>query len=346
MMLNQEPFGTTKDGKEIEKFTLTNSKSLTATVMSFGGILISFQMPDREEAVAEITLGFDTLDEYLAGHPYFGAIVGRVANRIARGTFELDDVQYTLACNENSINHLHGGHVGFDKAVWQAEAFQDPASAGVRFSYVSSDGEEGYPGNLKVTVACTLNEENELRFEYWAETDKATPVNLTNHAYWNLAGVGSGTILGHELSLNCSKYLPVDDRLIPTGEIRPLQGTPMDFTTSKPIGLNMDKVSGGYDHCFVADPSDRELKPIARLYEPKTGRGMTISTTKPAIQFYAGNLLETTRGAGGVLFEKHGALCLETEFFPNAVNQPEFPSAILRPGETYHHMTVHRFFTE
>ncbi len=199
---------------------------------------------------------------------------------------------------------------------------------------------------MKVTVAYTLNEENELKFEYWAETDKATPVNLTNHAYWNLAGAGSGTILDHELFLNCPKYLPVDNTLIPTGAIETVQGTPMDFTTSKPIGLHIDRVSGGYDHCFVLDPYDQKLTRIARLYEPTTGRGMTILTTKPSVQFYTGNFLDGIRGARGAVFEKHSALCLETEFFPDAVNQPDFPSAILHPGETYHHMTVHRFFIE
>lgn len=346
MILNQELFGTTSEGKKVEKFTLSNSKGLTGAIMTLGGILISFKMPDRTGTVEEITLGFDTLDEYLAGHPYFGAIIGRFANRIALGKFQLEGVEYRLACNEKNINHLHGGNVGFDKVLWQAEAFQNSSSAGLRLSYLSPDGEEGYPGNLKVSVTYTLNEENELTFEYRAETDKATPVNLTNHAYWNLAGVGSGSILGHELLLNCSRYLPVTEALIPTGEMRLVQGTPMDFTTSKPISTDMDKVPGGYDHCFVTDPSDQELTPIARLYEPKSGRGMTISTTKPGVQFYTGNLLGEIRGAGGALFDKHGALCLETEFFPDAVNEPHFPSSILRPGETYHHITTHRFFID
>ena len=346
MNLHQELFGTTRDGKKVEKFTFGNSKGVTATVMSLGGIVISLRMPDRAGAVREITLGFETLDDYLAGHPYFGAIIGRFANRIARGTFQLEGVEYRLACNEKNINHLHGGNAGFDKVVWQTEAFQDSASAGVRFSYLSPDGEEGYPGNLKVSVTYSLNEENELKFEYWAETDKATPVNLTNHAYWNLAGAGSGSILGHELVLNCSKYLPINDALIPTGEMRTVQGTPMDFTTLKPIGIDMDKVPGGYDHCFVVDPSDQELTLIARLYEPKSGRGMRILTTKPGVQFYTGNLLHKIRGADGALFDKHGALCLETEFFPDAVNQPDFPSAILRLDETYHHITLHRFFID
>lgn len=346
MNLTQEPFGISKDGKKVEKFTLSNSKGMTATVMTLGGILVSFKMPDRGGVVQEITLGFDTLEEYLAGHPYFGAIIGRFANRIAQGRFHLDGVTYTLVPNEKSTNHLHGGNMGFDKVVWQAEVFQDGASAGVKLSYLSPDGEEGYPGTLKVAVAYRLSEDNELKVEYWAETDKATPVNLTNHTYWNLAGAGSGSILGHELLLNCPKYLPVDDNLIPTGEIRPVQGTPMDFTSSKPIGLHMDQVPGGYDHCFVMDPLVRGLKPIARLHEPGSGRTMEISTTKPAVQFYTGNFLDKIRGAGGTLFDKHGALCLETEFFPDAVNQSAFPSAILRPGETYHHVTVHRFFTD
>jgi len=346
MILNQEFLGTTRDGEKVEKFALSNSKGLTAAVMNLGGILISFKMPDRTGAVEEITLGFDTLDEYLAGHPYFGAIIGRFANRIAQGKFQLDGVEYRLACNEKNINHLHGGNVGFDKVVWQAEPFKNSSSAGLRLSYLSPDGEEGYPGNLRVSVTYTLNEENELKFEYRAEADKATPVNLTNHAYWNLAGAGSGSILDHELLLNCSRYLPVNEALIPTGEMRTVQGTPMDFTTPKPINTDMDKVPGGYDHCFVVDPSDQKLTLIARLYEPKSGRGMRILTTKLGVQFYTGNLLHKIRGGGGALFDKHGALCLETEFFPDAVNQPDFPSAILRPGETYRHTTVHRFFID
>jgi aldose 1-epimerase len=346
MNLRQEPFGTTREGKRVEKFILENSQGITASVMNLGGILISFKMPDRKEAVREIALGFDRLDEYLAGHPYFGAIVGRVANRIARGEFHLNGAAYTLACNEKTINHLHGGNVGFDKVIWDGEPFQDRGLAAIRFSYLSPDGEEGYPGNLRVTVTYSLSEDNELKFEYWAETDKPTPVNLTHHAYWNLAGPGSGAILKHELQLRCSRYLPVDNQLIPTGEVRSVKGTAMDFTISKPVGRDMDRVPGGYDHCFVVDPSEERLPVAARVYEPMSGRGMSVRTTKPGIQLYTGNFLDGVRVAGGAAIDKHGALCLETEFFPDAVNRPEFPSAILRPGETYHHITVHRFFID
>ena len=345
MKLTQGPFGTATDGKKVQRFDLDNGNGIKASVTDYGCILTSLKMPDRRGKAAEITLGFDTLDEYLADHPYFGAVVGRFANRIARGEFELDGTSYSLARNENGANHLHGGVTGFDKVVWDAEGFEDIASTGVRFHYLSPDGEEGYPGNLDVTVTYALTEDGELRFEYQAETDKPTPINLTNHTYWNLAGAGSGPIFDHELSLNCSHYLPVDEELMPTGEVLPVQGTPMDFTAAKPIGRDFDQVPGGYDHCFVADPSDRAPAPIARVYEPGSSRGMTVSTTKPAVQFYVASFLEETHGAGGTVFDTHGALCLETQFFPDAPNCPEFPSAILRPGETYHHVTVHRFFT-
>jgi len=346
MELKRELYGAAPGGEKVDSFTLKNSGGMIASVITYGCILSSLRMPDKWGKIGEITLGFNNLQGYLAGHPYFGALVGRFANRIAGGRFELEGKTYTLACNENGTNHLHGGKVGFDKRVWSAEELQENDRIGVRFSYTSPDGEEGYPGNLAVSVTYTLNEQNELTFDYQAETDRATPINLTNHAYWNLTGAGSGTIYDHVLSLNCSRYLPANEELIPTGEVLSVKDTPLDFRNAKPIGQDIGQLPIGYDHCFVADKDDASLAAIARLYDPLSGRGMEISTTKPAVQLYTGNFLTGIRGAGGAIFSKHTALCLETEVFPDAVNQPGFPSAILRPGETYHHTTVQRFFTE
>jgi aldose 1-epimerase len=272
--------------------------------------------------------------------------VGRFANRIAAGEFELDGSRYTLACNEKDRNHLHGGTVGFDKRVWSAEEIRKHDTVAVRFSYTSPDGEEGYPGELRVTVTYSLNEENELTFDYRAETTKPTPINLTNHTYWNLSGPGSGTIYDHLLSLDCSRYLPANEQLIPTGEILPVEGTPLDFRKQKAIGRDIDRLPVGYDHCFVADREGEGLASIAHVFAPASGRGMELSTTKPAIQLYTGNFLDGIHGANGAVFDKHTALCLETELYPDAMNHPEFPSAVLRPGEIYAHTTVHRFFSE
>ena len=346
MSVKYELFGTTPEGEKVGKFLLNNSKGITATIMSLGGTVISLKMPDREGEIKEVTLGFDNLQQYLAGHSYFGAAIGRFANRIAKGVFQLDGVKYYLACNEKSLNHLHGGNKGFDKVVWQAESFEDTTLTGVTFSYLSSDGEEGYPGNLRVTVTYSLNEDNEFKIEYNAQTDKPTIVNLTNHTYWNLAGAGSGTVLNHQLTLKSKKYLPVNNSLIPTGEIKTVHGTPMDFTMPKLIGKDIHDTAGGYDHCFVIESSNQELSLAAKLYEPESGRTMEILTTTPGIQFYSGNFLDNVRGAGGALFQKHSGLCLETGFFPNSINEPEFPSPILYPDRTYHQVTIHRFSTD
>jgi len=346
MKLQRQPYGQTSGGAQIEQYTLSNPDGTTAKVITYGGILTSVTMPDRNGKAGEITLGFDSLDGYLGSHPYFGALVGRVANRIGGGRFQLDGKEYTLACNENGLNHLHGGKAGFDKRVWKAESFQQSGAVGVRLSYLSPDGEEGYPGNLKVTVTYMLNERNELTLDYRGETNAATPINLTNHTYWNLGGAGSGPIYDHVLSLRCSRYLPVGDQLIPTGEVLPVAGTPLDFTSAKPIGRDIDQLDLGYDHCLVADRKGDSSAVIARLHDPASGRGMEISTTKPAVQLYTGNFLDGIQGAGGMVFDKHTAVCLETEFYPDAINHPEFPSAVLRPGQVYRHTTVHRLFTE
>ena len=346
MSVKYELFGTTPEGEKVGKFTLNNSKGITATVMNLGSTVISLKMPDREGEIKEVTLGFDNLQQYLSGHSYFGAAIGRFANRIAKGVFQLDGVKYSLARNEKGLNHLHGGNKGFDKVVWQAESFHGPNLKGVTFSYLSPDGEEGYPGNLKVTITYSLNEDNEFKIEYNAQTDKPTIVNLTNHTYWNLAGAGSGTVMNHQLTLNSKKYLSVNNSLIPTGEIKTVYATPLDFTKPKLIGKDIHNTVGGYDHCFVIESLNQELNLAAKLHEPESGRTMEILTTTPGIQFYSGNFLENIRGAGGALFQKHSGLCLETGFFPNSINEPEFPSPILYPDRTYHQVTIHRFSTD
>jgi aldose 1-epimerase len=353
MDISEERFGKTKDGKDVIRLSISNSNNLSISVISYGATLTRVQVPDRKGATANVVLGFDTVADYETKSPYFGALVGRFANRIGGGRFQLDGKEYQLACNdiygagaEEAANHLHGGNVGYDKVLWKMEQFRQAAEAGVEVSYVSPDGEEGYPGTLGIRARYTLNEDNLLSFEYWAETDKPTPVNLTNHAYWNLAGAGSGDVLGHQLTLHCPYYIVVDESLIPTGEIRPVAGTPMDFTTAKPIGRDLDKVPGGYDHCFAAESTGGKMKPIASLYEPGSGRKMEVSTTKPGVQFYGGNFLDGIKGAGGAIFNKYGALCLETEHYPDAVNHADFPDCVLRPGQTYHHKTVHTFSVE
>jgi aldose 1-epimerase len=346
MELQRQHYGRTSDGTDVEVFTLRNSSGITARAITYGCIITSVQMPDRKGEIGEITLGFDSLEGYLVRHPYFGALVGRFANRIAAGEFELDGRRHTLACNEKGTNHLHGGTVGFDKRIWTAKEIGENGNVGVRFSYTSPDGEEGYPGELKVIATYTLNEANELTLDYRAETSKATPINLTNHTYWNLSGPGSGTIYDHLLTLRCSHYLAANEQLLPTGKILPVEDTPLDFRTQKAIGRDIDQLPIGYDHCFVVDREGDCLESIARVVDPASGRGFELSTTKPAVQLYTGNFLDGIRGAAGAVFDKHTAFCLETEYYPDAVNHPEFPSAVLRPGEVYSHATVHRFFCE
>jgi aldose 1-epimerase len=343
MKVQKQPYGRLPDGAAVDKYTLATARGLTAEIITYGGILTSLAFPDRRGKTANVNLGFDTLEQYLAGNPYFGALVGRFGNRIARGAFTIEGKQYRLACNDGP-NHLHGGLKAFDKVLWKAKPFQQKNSAGVVLSYTSPDGEEGYPGALRVTVTYRLTEDNRLSFEYLAKTDKPTPVNLTQHSYWNLAG--AGTVLDHELTLDCPFYLPVDAELLPTGEVLSVKGTPMDFTSPKPVGRDIGKVGGGYDHCWAADRSDRRFRRIAVLYEPSGGRGMEVWTTMPGVQFYTGNHLNGLTGAGGAVYNRHAGLCLETEFFPDAVNRPHFPSCILLPGQAFAHKTAHRFFVK
>jgi aldose 1-epimerase len=339
-------FGKMPDGQTIDVYTLTNRNGLVARVMTYGATLTELHVPGKDGKLEDVVLGFDTLDGYLKGHPYFGSTTGRVANRIAGGKFLLDGRSYRLAAN-NGPNHLHGGNVGLDKRVWKAAAVQSDLGPAVRFTYMSPDAEEGYPGNLDIAVTYTLTNANELRIDYRATTDESTPVNLTNHAYFNLAGAGNGTILDHELMIAASRYTPVDATSIPTGVIAPVAGTVMDFTKPMKIGARIDEVGGdpgGYDHNYVLDKKGAELALAARLRDPTSGRVMEVWTTEPGIQLYTGNYLDgTLTGKGGKVYGKRAALCLETQHFPDSVNRPEFPSVILRPGQTYRQTTVHRF---
>ena len=342
--LTKSPFGAMPDGTPVHLFTLTNGQGLVAKITNYGTIITELRVPDRHGRLGDVVLGFDNLAQYLQGHPCFGCTVGRVANRIAKGRFTLDGQTCALAINDGP-NHLHGGLMGFDKSVWNAEPL---AGAAVKFTHTSPDGDEGYPGNLAVTVAMTLTDDNALRLDYTATTDRATPVNLTNHSYFNLAG--SGDILGHELTLTADRYTPADATLIPTGEIKPVRGTPLDFTEPTPIGARFSQLQTGptgYDHNYVLNSGGGRLALAARVVEPKSGRLMEVHTTEPGVQFYTGNFLDGTLiGKGGVVYRQHAGFCLETQHFPDAVNQPQFPSVILRPGQTYRQTTIHQFSTQ
>jgi aldose 1-epimerase len=344
--VEKRDFGKTDDGTAVDLYVLTNAKGMTARVMTYGAILTELHVPDRDGKLDDIVLGFDDLRGYLAGHPYFGATVGRVANRIARGRFTLDVKEYRLAIN-NGPNALHGGRKGFDKVVWQAEPLPSADGIGVRLRYRSPDGEEGYPGNLSVVVTYTLTEDNAVRIDYAATTDHATPVNLTNHSYFNLAGPRAGDILGHELMLTADRYTPTDETLIPTGAIESVHGTPLDFLTPATIGSRLDQLKGepkGYDHNFVLKGDGKTPTLAARVHEPKTGRVLEMLTTEPGVQMYTSNFLDgTLKGKGGVVYRKHGAFCLEAQHFPDSVNHPAFPSTILTPGKTYTQTTIYRF---
>ena len=342
MDVSKAPFGTLPDGTAVEIYTLSNVHGIKARLMTYGAILVSLDLPDKTGAFADCVLGYDSLDGYLKTTPYFGAIVGRYGNRIAKGRFVLDGVEYKLATN-NGENHLHGGNRGFDKVVWTAEPFIDSDAAGVSFTYLSKDGEEGYPGNLKAKVTYELTSADELRIDYEVTTDKATPANLTHHSYFNFAA-GTRDILGHDLTLAASRFTPVDAGLIPTGELRAVAGSPMDFMTPAAIGSRIAQVEGGYDHNYVLDSGGGSLALAARVVEPDSGRVMEIFTTEPGIQFYSGNFLDgTIAGKGGRVYGKHWGFCLETQHFPDSPNKPAFPSTILRPGSVYTSRTVHKF---
>ena len=345
MEVKRELFGRLADGTAVDIYTLTNRSGIEAKVMTYGATLVSLRLPDRRGVFVDVNLGFDDLAGYLGTHPYFGVIVGRYANRIAKGRFALDGVEYALAQNNNG-NSLHGGLKGFDKVVWKPEPVQAADGVGVKLSYLSKDMEEGYPGNLSVTVVYMLTNADELKISYEAETDKKTPVNLTNHAYWNFKGEGNGDILGHVLRLEADKYTVVDSaaNLIPTGEVASVAGTPLDFTASHAIGERIAQVEGGYDHNFVLRGGGGMLALAARVEEPGSGRGMEIYTDQPAIQLYSGNFLDgTVVGKGGKAYRKHYGFCLETQHFPDSPNHPNFPSTILEPGQKYRTVMVHKF---
>lgn len=341
-----ETFGETADGRQVTAYKLENANGVTATLIDYGAILVSLNVPGNDGEFADIVLGCDTVECYATESPYFGAIVGRYANRIAEGKFTLDGEEYNLAVN-NPPNHLHGGDVGFDKVLWNAEPFSDASGVGVTFTYLSPDGEEGYPGNLNVSAKYVLTNNNELRIDYEATTDKATPVNLTHHSYFNLQGHDAGKILDHELMIAADRYTPTDDTLIPTGEIAPVEGVPFDFTEPTPIGERIDQVEGGYDLNYVLNSDTGTLALAARVHEPDSGRVMEIFTTEPGIQFYSGNFLDGSfEGKNGAVYNQHEGFCLETQHFPDSPNQENFPSTILRPGETYTHTIVHKFTTQ
>jgi len=349
--LEAHPFGVTADGAEVDLYTLTNSHGMSLSITNYGGVVTRLIVSDRHGNLADIVLGYDSLAQYERGSPYFGAIVGRYGNRIARGRFALDGVEYALATN-NGENHLHGGLKGFDKVVWDAESYTTPGEAGLRLSYVSADGEEGYPGRLQARVTYALTEENELRIEYHAETDEPTVVNLTHHGYFNLEGHASGNVLDHELALYADAFTPIDAGLIPTGEVRSAGGTPLDFSEPTAIGARIGEedeqlhLGSGYDHNFVLSDHDGSLRLAARVYEPTSGRVMEVLTTEPGIQFYSGNFLDGSNiGKGGTPYRHRSGFCLETQHFPDSPNQSGFPSTVLRPGEKYATTTIYRYST-
>jgi aldose 1-epimerase len=348
--MRREPFGTTPDGVAVDRYTLTSASGVTITVLSYGGVIQSVLAPDRAGALADVTLGYDTLDGYLRDKSYLGALVGRVANRIRAGRFSLDGREYTLATNAGG-NHLHGGIRGFNKYVWTTEPFADGENIGLRLEHVSPAGDEGYPGTLTARVTYTLTPAGALLMDFFATTDAPTPVNLTQHSYFNLAGTGVGDILGHTLELAAARFTPVDAQLIPIGELRPVQGTPFDFTTAETIGARIDendeqlRLAGGYDHNFVLDHrAASDLVLAARLTDPLSGRGLDIHTTEPGMQCYSGNFLDgTVAGKGGIPLAYRSGLALETQHFPNSPNEPSFPSTILRPGAEHRSRTIYHF---
>jgi aldose 1-epimerase len=349
--ISKQGFGMTTDGEPVELYTLTNYKGMEARIMTYGGTVVSLKVPDRNGKIGDIVLGYETLDGYLKNNPFFGSIVGRYGNRIGKASFTLNGKQYSLQKN-NGENTLHGGVKGFDKVVWKAKEVNTVNGSGLSLTYLSKDGEEGFPGNLSVTVVYTLTNNNELKIDYSATTDKTTVVNLTHHSYFNLAG--EGDILKHELMINAGKFTPVDSGLIPTGELRPVKGTPMDFTKPAVIGARIDQqdeqlsFGKGYDHNWVLNATKAGgLAFAARVYEPTSGRVMEVFTTEPGIQFYSGNFLDgSITGKGGQVYKHRSGLCLETQHFPDSPNKPAFPSTVLRPGQRYRTTTVHRFSTK
>lgn len=344
MNLKKELFGEV-NGEKVFEYTITNENGMMVKIINYGGIITHLCIPDEEGDLTDVVLGYDSLQQYLDETPYFGAIIGRYGNRIAKGKFKLDGKEYQLSTNDGP-NHLHGGIKGFDKVVWNTSDFIHPDSAGVVLSYLSEDGEEGYPGNLEVTVIYSLNNENELRIDYEAETDKPTIVNLTHHSYFNLKGQGEGDILDHQLQILADRYTPVDKTLIPTGVQERVEESAMDFRVPNSIGSRIADVEGGYDHTWVLNnyDEDRSMRLVARLTDPDSGREMEVYTDQPGLQFYSGNFLDgSITGKDGKVYHKHYGLCLETHHFPDSPNRPDFPSTVLRRGEKYKTTTTYKF---
>jgi len=346
-----EPFGKTSRGEPVELYTLKNKGGITAKVMTRGATLTELHVPDKKGDVADVVLGWDDVAGYeSADNQYFGCTTGRVANRIAKGKFTVLNKEYQVPVN-NAPNALHGGvERSLDKVVWKAEPFETHRGQGVKFTYTSPDGEEGYPGKLTMEVSYQLTGDNELRIEYVATSDRPTPVNLTNHSYFNLQGAGSPTVLDHEVTIHADKYTPADDTLIPTGKIDPVEGTPLDFRSAHKIGERieqLDKTAAiGYDHNFVLNGASGTLRKIARVKDPKSGRVLTVQTTEPGVQFYTGNFLKGQKAKGSKTYAHRSALCLETQHFPDSVNHPEFPTTILKAGDKYTHICVYGFSAE
>ena len=347
--ITSKPFGTVK-GKQVQLFTLRNARGMEAHITNYGGIIQALLVPDRGGQLGDVSLGYDNVSSYVKATPYFGALIGRYGNRIAKGRFKVDGKTYKLATNDGP-NHLHGGKVGFDKVIWAPKASMTAAGPTLTLTYTSKDGEEGYPGNLKVKAVYTLTNRNELKLDFTATTDKATPINLTNHCYFNLAGAGAGDVLNHYVRINSRKMVPVDNTLIPTGKLRNIAGTAFDFSKAMAIGerindddpqLKLGKT--GYDHCWVVNKPLGQYGLLARVYEPTSGRILEVFSNEPGVQFYTGNFLDGTNiGKGGITYEFRNAFCLEPEHYPDTPNQPNFPSCILRPGQTYHHSMAFRF---
>jgi aldose 1-epimerase len=344
--ISKAPFGKTPDGTPVDIYTLRNSKGVEARICNYGGIIVSLKVPDKNGKFGDVVLGYDNLESYIKNNPFFGCLVGRYGNRIAGGKFTLEGKTYTLAKN-NGPNSLHGGIKGFDKAVWDAKQIATSRGPALELKYLSKDGEEGFPGNLQVTALYTLTDDNELRLDFTATTDKTTVINLTQHSYFNLAG--SGDVLNHEVMIAADRFTPVDANLIPTGELRPVKGTPLDFTKPMKIGarINSDdeqlKLGGGYDHNYVFNKPAGKLALAARVFEPTTGRVMEVLTTEPGIQFYTANHLGGITGKGGWAYQSRNAFCMEPQHFPDSPNQPKFPSCVLKPGETYKNTIIYKF---
>lgn len=339
--ITEKPFGIFEN-EVVTQYTLTNPNGMQVSIINYGGTVTNILTPDKDKVMGDVVLGFDSLAGYLQkGNPYFGCLVGRYGNRINKGKFVLDNIAYQLPVNDHG-NTLHGGVKGFDKVVWQATKLSGDSS--LQLTYTSKDGEQGFPGNLKIKVVYTLTADNALQIAYTATTDKATPVNLTNHCYFNLSGGKQPTILDHMVTILADKYTAVDSLLIPTGKLPDVKGTPMDFTTGKSVEKDIASVKGGYDHNWVLIRAGKGLELVANIYDAATGRNMEVLTTEPGLQFYTGNFLDSTlKGKNNWIYGKHAALCLETQHFPDGPNQPSFPNTILKPGEMYQHTTVYRF---